>query len=100
MRDLVGTWQENCFLMIIVVSMGNRYDIHFFHLFFFTLNMNYFSLIKVSHSLFFFFLVAYFLATCHLSFFLRYLICDLGFFCSIYTLTVSLNKMNHGMQGW
>lgn len=26
MHDLVGTRLENCFLMIIVVSMGNRYD--------------------------------------------------------------------------
>ena len=26
MHDLVGTRQENCFLIIIVISMGHRYD--------------------------------------------------------------------------
>ena len=25
-HDLVGTQQENCILIIIVISMGNRYD--------------------------------------------------------------------------
>ncbi|KAJ9695852.1 hypothetical protein PVL29_011031 [Vitis rotundifolia] len=51
MQDLVGTRQENCFLMIIVISMGNS---SFFSFIFFTLNMNYFSLIKVGCSFFFF----------------------------------------------
>ena len=71
MHDLVGTpRQENCFVIIIVVSMGNRYNSllelpcltmkisSFLSCIFFTLNMIYFSfIIKVGPSFFF---VAYF----------------------------------------
>ncbi|KAJ9695849.1 hypothetical protein PVL29_011031 [Vitis rotundifolia] len=112
MHDLVGTWQENCFLMIIVVSMGNRYNSllelpfltmrisSFLSCIFFTLNMIYFSLIiKVGPSFFLllilaaynfsivswplFFFCAY-VSSMSFSILLRYLIFVLVFICDFY----------------